>query len=221
VDNVGRRLGFWQYLGMRIRFLPIACLVAILGLSACTTDNGPSAPTGRSTASSTTPSTTAPPPTPSRTGPLTTGPGVGPGEKPPVLTNDARQQTPLGALFFADYYFRALDWSIATNDPYLLRQISSPRCVACARAIDGLTSLKAEGSYLRGGQITIDSAEVDEHAHDIPADYAIIVTTTQAAEQLFSSTAAPSSVAAKTTTKSTVLVTWVSGRWQVVEVESA
>jgi hypothetical protein len=93
--------------------------------------------------------------TPSRTGPLTTGPNVRPGEKPPEYPALAREHTANGALAFAGYYYAAFDWGYATNDPYLVNEISTPRCVGCQKYINGLRNVRAAGGVLRGGRIDV------------------------------------------------------------------
>ena len=41
-----------------------------------------------------------------------------------------------------------MDWSLATNDPYLLKAISAPSCERCKEVIDGLTKLRAKGGHI-------------------------------------------------------------------------
>src|SRR5262249_41295739 len=107
----------------RVRLLTVLIVGGVASaIAACTSSGG-----GHPTFTPGPPSTTSAPSslsaTLSLTGPATTGPNVRPGEQPPVLTVEAKRHNATGALFFAGYYMRVVDWTIATNDTYLLRQI--------------------------------------------------------------------------------------------------
>jgi hypothetical protein len=199
---------------MRILFVTIMAVLAVL-VAACdgsdsTTDPDPTT-SGTTTAAPTSPS-------PSQTGPLTTGPGVRPGEQPPVLTAEAKAHTPTGALLFANYYFKALDWSIATNDPYLVREIAAPSCAACRRVIDGLGALVKERASLSGGRITLRSSKVVTGRFKVKSDFVVKVSLTEEAEVIDRPSVAPSTSVQATKDTSFVFVSWVGNEWQVKEV---
>ena len=206
----------WHDPGVRSRFVGILAIPVVLavacgggGHSAASSDPRPPS-TRPSTAVST---------TPARTGPLSTGPGVQPGETPPVLNEDAKQHTPAGALAFANYYFKSLDWSTATTDPYLLQQISSPLCQACARAINGLIALRDEGGHVRGGRISLVSTKLVTGTFKVKSDLVVEVAVNENAVVLIRPSAAPTTSApAVTRDNSLVFVSWLSGRWHVIEV---
>lgn len=202
------------------RSVAVSAVVAVL-LAGCT-GHGDRAvsptpslpPTGTSS-----PPSPSPSPSPSQTGPLSTGPGVRPGEKPPVLSEDAKQHTPAGALLFAGYYFRALDWSTATTDPYLVEDISSTSCQACARVIRGLSELRAEGGHVRGGRINIVAAKLVTGTFKVKSDVVAEVAVNEDSVVLIRPSLAPStSATAVTRDVSLVFVSWLSGRWRVIEV---
>ena len=88
---------------------------------------------------------------PTATTPLLTGAAVKPGEVPP--TQDPRFITDdqAGAISFAAYFYRALDWSIATSNPNLLRPISSPGCKPASEYIQEIDSFVASGGHSEGG----------------------------------------------------------------------
>jgi hypothetical protein len=180
--------------------------------------NGDSSPTTTPPPASTTATTTDPSPSPSRTGPLTTGPNVRPGEQPPGLPDAAKEHSSAGALLFAGYYFKALDWSIATNDPFLVQAISASTCQACRRVIDGFRDLRARNAHLKGGRISLKTAKLVTGSFKFESDYVVQVTLTEEAEVLVPPTAKPTSVAPKTTDNSLVFVSFASERWQVIEV---
>jgi hypothetical protein len=206
-------------LRVRTRLAVIVAVLAVLGTGcggggpAHKSSDPPPTPSS-STPSSSSPATTSPTPT----GPLTTGPGVLPGEKPPVLSAEAKKHTPTGALAFAVYYFKAFDWSVATNDPYLVSQVSAARCAACKRVIHGLAPLRSEGARLRGGRIRLESAKVVTGHFRFKSDLVVQVSLSQEAEVITRPPAPPSTAAPATTDVSLVFVTWVRSGWQVEEV---
>src|SRR5882757_6312243 len=134
-----------------VRLLVVAAVLASVGMAAACTGSGGGSDTF--TPPPPTSIVTSPSPTPSRTGPLTTGPGVSPSEQPPQLGPFEKQHTSAGAISFAGFYIKALDWSYATSDPYLLKQISAPSCEYCQKAITGLEKVQAGGGHITGSRI--------------------------------------------------------------------
>ena len=55
-----------------------------------------------------------------------------------MLTSGAKADAAAGAKAFATYFVQAVDWGLATTDPYLISAISAPSCRACAGYIQGL-----------------------------------------------------------------------------------
>jgi hypothetical protein len=204
----------WHDPGVRSRFVGILAIPVVLAV-ACG-GGGHSAASSNTTPTSTRPST-AVSTTPARTGPLSTGPGVQPGEKPPVLNEDAKQHTPAGALLFANYYIRALDWSFATNDSYLLKAISSPTCPACNRYITALDGL-GEGEHLTGSRIGIVSDRLITGSFKVKSDAVVKFVLNDQAAVIVKPSSAPSTVApAARHDVSLVFVSWIAGAWKVVE----
>ena len=160
--------------------------------------------------------------TPTPTGPKTTGAGVRPGEKPPVLDAIAKEHSSTGALEFAVYYIKALDWSLATTDPYLLKQISAPGCKACEGYVNALNELAAQGGTVQGGRIHFRSSRLFGGTGDVTADYIVEVAYTQAPLTRVFPTASPSKDSTKPTTyHSHVFVSWSATGWRIVEEESS
>jgi hypothetical protein len=204
----------WHDSGVRIRFVGIVAVLAVLA-AACDGGGNRPKPSDASTPVATAASTT---PSAPRTGPLTTGPGVQPGDKPPVLPDAAKQHTSTGALLFADYYFKAFDWSVATNDPYLVESISGPSCSACQRVIKGLRSFANEGAILRGGRIHVQSAKIVTGTFRVQSEYVVEISLNQDPEVVSHPSSAPSRVAPVTNDISLVFVSWVGQQWQINEV---
>jgi hypothetical protein len=201
---------------VQIRFLAIVAVVAILA-SGCT--SGESSPRPSSSASPSGPSTALTSPSPSRTGPLTTGPNVRPGEKPPTLPAAAKQHTPAGALAFAEYYFQAFDWGYATSDPFLVQEISGPKCTACQRYVNGLETLTQSAGYVRGGRVSLESAKLVTGSFRVKSDYVVELVNREQAVVLVKPGVTPTTAqAAVRDDTSLVFASWVAGRWQVDEV---
>jgi hypothetical protein len=208
---------------VRVRFGWLLSLVVVgCGLAACTTTaSGAHDPKSSAPSSTVQPSTSATA-TPSPTGPKTTGPGVRPGEKPPVLDAIAKEHSSTGALEFAVYYIKALDWSLATTDPYLLKQISAATCKTCEGYVKALSELAAQGGTVQGGRIRFRSSRLFDGAGDVTADYIVEVTYTQAPLTRVFPTASPSNDSTTPTTyHSHVFVSWGGTSWRIVEEESS
>jgi hypothetical protein len=172
-------------------------------------------PTSPASASSASASVTA-----SRTGPLPSGPGVSPGETPPVLAAAGTLDTQLGAVVFAKFFFQAIDWSIATMDPYLIQKYSEPTCNGCANSIKMITNLTKTKGYVVGGRISPSDAQISFEKFDIPSSYAVKVALNQSAETVVHSPGAAPSVAFATPQVGTqwLLVDWVGDGFQAREI---
>ncbi|WP_375482497.1 DUF6318 family protein [uncultured Jatrophihabitans sp.] len=144
------------------RIVPIA--LVLTGAVACTGGSGgdktdPATPSPTSSAvsspSSTPPSTSAQPTT---TAPsvATTGPNVRPGEKPPTLPTAL--DTNRGALDYARYWFRALDWAYATTDSALARTVYVSSCTDCTHFLSkSIDEIAKANEHFKGGRISIQS----------------------------------------------------------------
>ena len=155
---------------------------------------------------------------PSRTGPLTTGANVKPGELPPSMSAVAVQHTSNGAQAFAAYFYAALDWSLATNDSYLLVNMSESSCGPCQNYINSIGGLASSGSRLNGGRIHVTQVGLDSGTL-VPADYVIHVTLTQEPEVLTKSGSAPSTLPAPPASiVNRLYVSWRDGHWLVLEI---
>ena len=88
-------------------------VVATLLAAACNGGAAESSPTSSATSMPVSSPTAKPSSSPA--GPATTGPNVRPGERPPIMPAAAKQHTQEGALAFAGYFIKALDWSNRDN----------------------------------------------------------------------------------------------------------
>jgi len=153
----------------------------------------------------------------SPTSPATSGPNVRPDERPPAMPAAAKQHTQEGALAFAGYFIRALDWSIATTDPSILVPISSPSCAACSSYISRLNSLRRAHGYLQGGRLKLISEKIATGSFSIRSDYVIVTRTYQEAVLVISPRVKPSHISDATQDESRVYVMWARNGWIAVE----
>jgi Family of unknown function (DUF6318) len=203
---------------------PIAfVLAAVLLTAGCTASGGKASPPPATASgqSSTTPSPASSGPAssgPASSGPVISGPNVRPGEKPPVFPAEAKQHTSEGALMFAGYFVKALDWSLATTDPALLKPISAPTCQACHSYIDAIGTLAAGGGHVVGGRIHSSGLMLENPSSRISNSVVVSETSTQQAVVLIRPGASPSSVAPSAQTSTSQLrLSWVIDRWLLAE----
>ena len=198
--------------------LPAVAIVLAGGLVACTGGGEPSDPSTSVTVSrsSATPSP-IPSSSPPRTHPLTTGAGVLRGEKPPLMNPLAREHNRLGAYEFAIYYIRAVDWSYATSDPYLLEKVSAKSCQTCEKIITGLSNLIQSGGHVAGDRLNIQSSQIlDSYKGKIESDYVVMIKTTQQPGAIVDSTGRTSNQHSLTHVTSYIYLSWLGVRWQVL-----
>jgi Family of unknown function (DUF6318) len=192
---------------MRVRG-GVAVLGAAVLLAAC---GGGSAPP-TNTSSRGTPTSASP------TGPATAGPNVRAGERPPAPTALAKTHTAAGARSFATYYVRALDWGIATTDPYLITQLSAASCAVCQGYVQSLTAMRGKGDSLRGARMQVVSAKIMTGQLPVKADYGVqLVVSEQAGVAVPAGSEAPAVAAHVGQDYTRVYVSWASDGWQVVD----
>ena len=192
-------------------------LVAVVTLVAAACGGGAAEHPSTSSLASGPVSTPTARPAVSPTSPATSGPNVRRGERPPTMPAAAKEHTQEGALAFAGYFIRALDWSIATTDPSLLVPISSPSCAACNSYISRLNSLRRAHGYLQGGRLKLISEKIAIGSFSIRSDYVIVTRTFQEAVLLISPRVKPSHISDATQDESRVYVMWARNGWIAVE----
>jgi hypothetical protein len=205
--------------------LTVCCAFALIGCSHTPSRDNPSTVTaGAAAPTPATTVTTAPSvaPTPSAaptaTTPLLTGAAVRPGEVPPTISSYVDHDTAAGALAFAAYYYKALDWSIATTNPNLLRNISATTCTACQSFIQGLDALAATGGYSQGGRGYVTQFVIVKDTF-VNADYTVKVTVRQENETIVNPGAAPTTYPYGSKPAINYLyMDWKGSRWQAVQI---
>ena len=199
----------------------VAGLLVVVTLVAAACGGGATAPPSTSSVTSMSVMSPTAKVSASQTTPVTSGPNVRPGERPPAMPAAAKQHTQEGALAFAGYYIRALDWSIATTDPQLLIPISDPACVACGSYVKEIRDVRIQGGYIRGGRIGLSEAEINKSVFKTGIDYIITINTVQEPDSIIRRSQSPLSQETSTERlKSNLLVAWRRGSWVVSGVEA-
>jgi hypothetical protein len=212
--------GGCQNSGVARRLLAIGLIAGLL--AGCSGGGDDPKPTPSPSVVST-PRTTAssPSPSPSRTGPLTTGPNVRPGEKPPTVPPQGYQHNELGALQIAGFYYKAFDWTIATNDDYLIREVSTPGCRACQLVYQALARLRAHHEVQLGGRIAVKAVRLETVRYAAKYDYAFRVTYSQSPVVIKSAQGSTRTTSAgEPRAASLVFVVWSVNRWRIANVTS-
>ena len=155
---------------------------------------------------------------PRPTSPAPVGVNVRAGDKAPVLAPAAKTRTAAGAKAFATYFVQAVDWGLATTDPYLISAISGPNCRTCAGYIQSLTAMRARGDSVRGARIQIVSATVMRGTLPVQAEYGVeLVIREDAPVAASAASAVPSTDSRANQGYARVYLDWTAGGWQVVE----
>lgn len=144
-------------------------LLGLLGLSGCGNTDTPAAHAD--------PATSAAPPTrvtPSHTGPT-----------PPALPAVAAKPTRAGAIAFAKYYWKVVDYAQRTGDTRLLRGLQYKTCKACVGGIRWIDRVRRAGGTIRGGTYALQSARAQQApgSPKSPA-YAVVIKATTTAQQV-------------------------------------
>jgi len=156
--------------------------------------------------------------TPTHTGLPTTGPNVRPGEIPPVRSVDSLKHDITGALYFAEYYAKAYDWAVATNDASPVAQISAANCDACNQFIASMSTLIKQQHTLIGARLTLISSLVQYKTYDIAADFVVQIKTRQNTAIERDAQGHQVSSHPGETDDSLVFVVWTKAGWRVREV---
>ena len=119
---------------------------------------------------------------------------------------------------FATYFVQAVDWGLATTDPYLISAISAPSCRACAGYIQSLTAMRARGDSVHGARIQILSATVMRGTLPVKADFGVeLIIREDAPVAASAGSAAPSPDTRPNQDYARVYLDWTAGGWQIVE----
>jgi hypothetical protein len=150
----------------------------------------------------------------------TTGPNLlHKGERPPVMPLAATKHTAAGAVAFAKFFIRTIDWGFATTSGAYMRHYFAKSCIECASHADGLDNTKKAGEYYLGSRFTITAAN---SAPAGAADASVVVTfNLTSAEVLTSRGTFVDGDVAHTGQVRQLWLTWGSAGWRIVDMRPA
>lgn len=202
---------------MRLTGLLAALLATVLLASACS--SAAPKPNFSSVASTPAPTSSSPAPSESTspTGVPTTGPNVNPGEVAPTQPANATRNTEEGALAFASYYMRTLDWVYATSKPDLLTPFFASTCSTCRSGQSFISGLVRLGD-IKGGRVMIKQIGIVKNDGRGGADFAVSANVSvEAATVVSKSGATATSFPATPDTTLTEWMDWNGTAFKIVE----
>jgi hypothetical protein len=145
----------------------------------------------------------------------TTGPNLlHKGERPPVMPELATEHTPAGAVAFAKFFIRTIDWGFATTSGTYMRHYFTKSCVECASHADGLDNTRKAGEYYLGSRFRITAAD-SKPAGGADASVSVTFDLTSA-EVLTNRGAFVDGDVAHTDQSRQFWLTWTSDGWRVI-----
>jgi hypothetical protein len=154
---------------------------------------------------------------PSSTAPSATGTAT---NAPPTEPQMAMQHDSDGALAFAAYFVRVLDWSIRNQNTSLLKEYGASSCNACQHYVTLIDRLNESGGHVEGGGLSLQQIALVTGSSIVKSDYIVQATILQQPDVIFSPGAAPSTeLQTPTTNVSRFYIDWrPNGGWQIVEI---
>jgi hypothetical protein len=80
--------------------------------------------------------------------------------EPPVLPAAARENTKAGAVAFARFYVKILNFAVESGRVDVFRAATLRTCVSCRNIAEVLSEVYAHGGYVRGGDLTVKQYSV-------------------------------------------------------------
>jgi len=143
-----------------------------------------------------------------------------PSEKPPVMPTAATRHDAAGAVAFAEFFIRTLDWGYATTSSAYMRHYFEPSCDRCAILAGTLDGAQHDNVHFVGQRMTITSATKESVSDAHQAEYATAVATSITASQAVDASGAVKNAdAADPAHVESVFVAWERDHWSVVYLE--
>ena len=163
------------------RFVVFAVIAGLLvgGCGGSVGDPPPPSPSVRPTALPTSPASSAAPPAPATpTVPAdvpTTGPNLRvKGERPPVMPVAATAHTRAGAVAFAEFFIKTMDWGYASVSSTYMRHYFTEACTICDGLADGIDGIRQKHQHVYGNRFSIKPGNVADGGRNA-AQYSIDV----------------------------------------------
>jgi hypothetical protein len=146
----------------------------------------------------------------------TTGPNLlHKGERPPVMPELATEHTPAGAVAFARFFIRTIDWGYATTSTAYMKHYYEPSCITCtsiAKAVDGQA---AKQHHFRGDRLSIRTAGVSDQSG---ASVTVTVRFRVSSVEVVDDRGAFVDASPAVTLSNAVTLRWLSRQWLVTDV---
>lgn len=196
--------------GMRYRVLaPVALIVVFV--AGCTSGSGGGDPTR--TPSVTPPVTSSTTPVESSSTPTHSTPPT----KVPEPRDQARQHTSRGAVAFAEFWFRELNWAYSHVSAALIRRYSSRSCSDCELLAQSIDRVRAMGLRYSGGHVVVEKADKAPNDGRHGAEAAVDVTVSQRVLLVHRGNEIVHRGAASTGITFRLWLAWRRGGWTVVQ----
>jgi Family of unknown function (DUF6318) len=172
--------------------LVVVPIVSLLALTACGggTSHSPAAlsPSAAATSAapaSSAPSSGSPSPTVATPSPVattvpadvpTTGPNITKaGEKPPLMASWAQEDSPRGAIAFATFFIKTIDWAFATTNGSYMRHYFEYSCTSCRSVADGVDRSRKAGIRYIGDRFSNIGGTVTSMNPEANADVSVLL----------------------------------------------
>ena len=208
------------------RFVALAVIAGML-LAGCGSSGGAAPRTTRAVAATSTSSTSPVAPSPPPPGPPTVPadvPTTGPnlkyrGEKPPVMPALATQHTRSGAVAFAEFFIRTMDWGYASVSSTYMRHYFTADCKICAGLADGIDGIRRKHKRVYGNRLTIRPGSTTQIGGSYSADYGVAVTYQVTSGEITTDRGEFVEGEPSLTLSDRLFLRWFTDHWAVVAVE--
>ncbi|MCW2525702.1 MAG: hypothetical protein JWM76_562 [Pseudonocardiales bacterium] len=134
----------------------------------------------------------------------------------PIL---ATKHTPEGAVAFAAFFIRTVDWGYASSDPAYMNHYFQESCIQCVNYRTFLTSAKTKDAYYRGSRATIVDNSVGEIGGPFNAEMSIVAHVNVTAWDLIDmNDKSLGSGITLDNVRQELWLRWIGGTWVVVDV---
>lgn len=133
-----------------------------LGMAGCNSGDSPGNGGSSSAVAAETPTATGTPtPTPTPSAVYKPADATGPAQNVPVpvMPEVAKTETKEGLEAFTRYWYATLGYAYETGNIAPLEEISAPTCVSCAKVKQEVTDWYANGRWLEGGRVTVETVD--------------------------------------------------------------
>lgn len=151
----------------------------------------------------------------------TTGPNLRfAGEKPPVMPVAATQHTRAGAVAFAEFFIKTIDWGYATTNSAYMRHYFADSCTVCAGLAKGLEEQASNGNHFIGDRFTIQPASDVRSGGAHAAEYTAQLTFDVTSSELLDKQGQFIDGEPALTARTDVGARWAGSKWQVVAMKA-